>query len=97
MAQSRPAPSEPSRAADEAAIRSVMASVAAHRAGIRRIMLPARNRKDFDDIPEEARQQLTFVWLEQVDDAVKSALEAAGPARGAEPPAPDARASSRGA
>nr|WP_051953194.1 endopeptidase La [Methylocapsa aurea] len=49
--------------------------VAAHRAGIKRVMLPARNRKDFEDIPEEARKQLEFVWLEQVDDAVSSALE----------------------
>ncbi len=51
--------------------------VAAHRAGLRHIMLPARNRKDFDDIPEEVRQQLTFTWLERVDDAVASALEPA--------------------
>ena len=51
--------------------------VAAHRAGIKRVMLPARNRKDFEDIPEEVRQQLTFVWLERVDDAVSSALEPA--------------------
>jgi ATP-dependent Lon protease len=51
--------------------------VAAHRAGLRRIMLPARNRKDFEDIPEEVRQQLTFTWLERVDDAVASALEPA--------------------
>jgi ATP-dependent Lon protease len=51
--------------------------VAAHRAGLRRIMLPARNRKDFEDIPEEVRQQLTFTWLERVDDAVFSALEPA--------------------
>ena len=49
--------------------------VAAHRAGIRRVMLPARNRKDFDDIPEEARRELEFFWLERVDDAVQSALE----------------------
>jgi ATP-dependent Lon protease len=51
--------------------------VAAHRAGLRHIMLPARNRKDFEDIPEEVRQQLTFTWLERVDDAVDSALEPA--------------------
>jgi ATP-dependent Lon protease len=51
--------------------------VAAHRAGLRRIMLPARNRKDFEDIPEEVRQQLTFTWLERVDDAVSAALEPA--------------------
>jgi ATP-dependent Lon protease len=49
--------------------------VAAHRAGIKRIMLPARNRKDFDDIPEEARKELDFVWLERVDEAVAYALE----------------------
>jgi ATP-dependent Lon protease len=52
--------------------------IAAHGAGIRRVMLPARNRRDFEDIPEEVRQQLTFVWLERVDDAVSSAL---GPAK----------------
>ena len=62
--------------------------VAAHRAGIRRVMLPARNRKDFDDIPEEVRQQLTFVWLERVDDAVSSALEAVGSARAPSPSRP---------
>jgi ATP-dependent Lon protease len=49
--------------------------IAAHRAGLKRIMLPARNRKDFEDIPEEVRQQLTFTWLERVDDAVSAALE----------------------
>jgi ATP-dependent Lon protease len=49
--------------------------VAAARAGIKRVLLPARNKKDYDDIPEEARKQLEFVWLEQVDDAVSAALE----------------------
>jgi ATP-dependent Lon protease len=49
--------------------------VAAHRAGIKRVMLPARNRKDFEDIPEEVRQALAFVWLERVDQAVEAALE----------------------
>ena len=49
--------------------------VAAARAGIRRVMLPARNRRDFDDIPEEARKKLEFIWLERVDDAVAAALE----------------------
>jgi ATP-dependent Lon protease len=49
--------------------------VAAHRAGIRRVMLPARNKKDFEDIPEEARRELEFIWLERVDDAVANGLE----------------------
>jgi ATP-dependent Lon protease len=49
--------------------------VAAHRADIKRIMLPARNKKDFDDIPEEVRKAIEFIWLERIDDAVASALE----------------------
>jgi ATP-dependent Lon protease len=49
--------------------------VGAHRAGIRRIMLPARNRKDYDDIPEIARKEVEFVWLERVEEAVTAALE----------------------
>jgi ATP-dependent Lon protease len=55
--------------------------VAAARAGLKRVMLPARNRKDFDDIPEDARKQLEFVWLERVDDAVAAALEPAAKAK----------------
>jgi ATP-dependent Lon protease len=51
---------------------------AAARAGIKRVMLPARNRKDFEDIPEEARRQIEFIWLERVADAVAAALEPAG-------------------
>src|SRR5208282_1153970 len=51
--------------------------VAAHRAGIKRVMLPARNKKDFEEIPEEVRQQLTFIWLERVEDAAAAALEPA--------------------
>jgi ATP-dependent Lon protease len=51
--------------------------VAAHGAGIRRVMLPARNRKDFDDIPEEVRKQVEFVWLERIEQAVAAALDPA--------------------
>jgi ATP-dependent Lon protease len=58
--------------------------LAAAAAGLKRVMLPARNRKDFDDIPEEARNQLEFVWLERVDDAVAAALEPKAAAAGAE-------------
>lgn len=48
--------------------------VAAAAAGITRVMLPARNKRDFDDIPEEVRNTLEFIWLEKVDDAVAQAL-----------------------
>jgi ATP-dependent Lon protease len=50
--------------------------IAAARAGIRTVILPARNRKDFDDIPESARQKLEFVWAERVDDVLAAALGA---------------------
>jgi len=49
--------------------------VAAAAAGIKRVMLPARNKRDYDDIPEEVRKALEFVWLEKVDDAVAAGLQ----------------------
>jgi ATP-dependent Lon protease len=49
--------------------------VAAAAAGIKRVMLPARNKRDYEDIPEEVRKSLEFVWLERVDDAVSAALQ----------------------
>ncbi|HEX6141325.1 MAG TPA: S16 family serine protease, partial [Geminicoccaceae bacterium] len=49
--------------------------LAAHRAGLRRVMLPKRNRKDYDEIPESARDGLEFIWLETVEDALEAALE----------------------
>jgi ATP-dependent Lon protease len=49
--------------------------VAAAGAGITRVMLPARNRRDYDDIPKDARDKLEFIWLERVEDARAAALE----------------------
>ncbi|MDB5445320.1 MAG: ATP-dependent protease [Phenylobacterium sp.] len=51
--------------------------LAAEAAGLTRVMLPARNHRDFEDIPEETRSKLEFVWLERVDDAMAAALEGA--------------------
>ncbi|MGY3621049.1 endopeptidase La [Bradyrhizobium sp. USDA 10063] len=51
--------------------------VAAAAAGLTRVMLPARNRRDYDDIPQGARDKLEFIWLERVDDAIAQALEPA--------------------
>ena len=48
--------------------------LAALRAGVRTVLLPARNRKDLLDVPEEVRSQIEFVWLEKVDDALEAAL-----------------------
>jgi ATP-dependent Lon protease len=52
--------------------------LAAARAGITTVMLPARNRKDLEDVPDTARNQVQFVWLETVDDAIATALVPAG-------------------
>ncbi|MGB3919316.1 MAG: endopeptidase La [Thiothrix litoralis] len=49
--------------------------LAALRAGIHTVMLPARNRRDLEDVPENARKQLNFIWLERVEDAIAAALE----------------------
>ena len=49
--------------------------VAAAAAGLTRVMLPARNRRDFDEIPQGARDRLEFIWLERVDDAIAAVLE----------------------
>jgi ATP-dependent Lon protease len=48
--------------------------LAAIQAGIATVMLPARNRKDIEDVPEKARSLVRFVWLERVDDAIEAAL-----------------------
>jgi ATP-dependent Lon protease len=52
--------------------------LAAARAGITTVLLPARNRKDLEDVPDAARKQVRFVWLERVEDAVAAALNPPG-------------------
>ena len=49
--------------------------VAAARASLSTVILPARNRKDYEDIPEGARNELRFVWAERVEDVIEAALE----------------------
>jgi ATP-dependent Lon protease len=51
--------------------------VAAARAGVKRVMLPARNRKDYEDIPDEVQATMEFIWLDTVDQATAAALEVA--------------------
>ena len=49
--------------------------VAAATAGVRRVLLPARNRADERDIPEETRQTLELIWLERIEDAIEAGLD----------------------
>jgi ATP-dependent Lon protease len=57
-------------------------SAAAARAGLSRMMLPARNRKDLEEISEEVKRQLEFVFLETVDEAIAAGLDAQAGAPG---------------
>jgi ATP-dependent Lon protease len=50
-------------------------TVAAHRAGIRKVLLPARNRKDLEDVPQSVRDDVKFVFCERVDDVIREALD----------------------
>ena len=54
-------------------------AVAAARAGIKTVMLPARNKKDLEDIPADARRLVEFVWIEDVDQASEVALGSGSP------------------
>ena len=46
--------------------------LAAQRAGLSLVLLPARNRKDLHDVPESTRAALRFEWLETVQDAMRA-------------------------
>jgi ATP-dependent Lon protease len=48
--------------------------LAAVQAGIATVLLPARNRKDLEDVPQRARQLVRFVWVETIDEALAAAL-----------------------
>ncbi len=57
--------------------------LAAQRAGLRAVLLPARNEKDLRDVPEATRATLEFVFLETVDDAIQASLGQRGSSRAA--------------
>jgi ATP-dependent Lon protease len=48
--------------------------IAAHRAGIRTVLLPARNKGDLEEVPESVRNDIRFVLLERVEDVLREAL-----------------------
>jgi ATP-dependent Lon protease len=49
--------------------------LAAHRAGIRRIILPSRNEADVDDIPEDVKKELQIIFVSGIAEVVDAALE----------------------
>jgi ATP-dependent Lon protease len=51
--------------------------LAAHRAGLKTVILPARNEADLDDVPEQVREDMTFHLVDQVDKVFELALEPA--------------------
>jgi ATP-dependent Lon protease len=48
--------------------------LAAHRAGLDTVILPSRNQPDLDDVPEEIRQSMNFIFVDAVSDAFEAAL-----------------------
>jgi ATP-dependent Lon protease len=55
--------------------------LAAHRAGIRRVFLPAHNLKDLEEVPAEVRNDVTVVPVKTVDDVVPGVFQPVAPAR----------------
>jgi ATP-dependent Lon protease len=49
--------------------------LAAHHAGIKRVIVPERNRADLDEVPEEVKRDLEFVFVGRMDQVIDAALE----------------------
>ena len=54
--------------------------LAAHRNGLKTVILPERNKYDLEDVPDEVKQSMKFVFVQTMDDVLKAALEAPEPA-----------------
>jgi ATP-dependent Lon protease len=50
-------------------------TLAAHRAGIKRVLVPERNKADLDEVPKEIRDELEFVFVTKLDEVLQAALE----------------------
>jgi len=48
--------------------------LAAHRAGIKRVILPCENEKDLDDVPDDVKAELEFIPVETVEDVIKETI-----------------------
>jgi ATP-dependent Lon protease len=69
--------------------------LAAHRNGLKTIILPKRNKVDLDDVPDEIRKTLKFVFAETVDDVLAASLEKPKKAPKAAAKKPDAKKSTK--
>ncbi len=49
--------------------------LAAHRSGVKTVILPSRNEADLEDLPEEVRKDIHFIFAETVDEVINAALE----------------------
>ncbi len=49
--------------------------LAAHRNGLKTVILPKRNEFDLDDVPEEIKNKMQFIFAETVDEVLEAALE----------------------
>jgi len=49
--------------------------VAAHRAGIKTVILPEHNKKDFEDLPAEIKKDVKFVFVATIDEALEEAID----------------------
>jgi len=50
--------------------------LAAHRAGIKTVILPRRNERDLEDVPADLRKELEFVFVDEIEDVLRHALRA---------------------
>jgi ATP-dependent Lon protease len=52
-----------------------MKILAAHRAGLNTVILPKRNKKDLEDVPDEVRDTMKFILVDRIDEAIEAALK----------------------
>src|SRR5258707_15840468 len=51
--------------------------LAAHRVGIREVILPRRNQRDIEDVPEDLRREIAFVFVDDAEEVLRHALSPA--------------------
>jgi ATP-dependent Lon protease len=48
--------------------------LAAHRAGMKKVILPKENERDIEEVPQQIKEELEFIWVENIDEALKITL-----------------------